>query len=108
MNIELQKSIRNYIYSLPTKDCLSVTLTMKQVVENEYLDEEKSVKNFRHFLNLLNKRVYGNANKRFKKSISVIPVLYSIDSNSDNFLSFSLAFSQFNKLGLISVKKRQI
>lgn len=75
MNIELQKSIRNYIYSLPTKDCLSVTLTMKQVVENEYLDEEKSVKNFRHFLNRLNKRVYGNAHKRFKKSISVIPVL---------------------------------
>ena len=75
MNIQLKESIRNYIYSLPTKDCLSVTLTMKQVVNNEYLDQEKSVTNFRHFLNLLNKRVYGNAHKRFKKSVSVIPVL---------------------------------
>ena len=75
MNIELKKSIRKYLTNLPIKDSLSVTLTMKQVVENEYLDSIKSSENFKHFLNRLNKKVYGNAHTRFKKRISVVPVL---------------------------------
>ncbi len=75
MNIQLKESIRNHIHSLPIKDSLSVTLTMKQVVENEHLDPIKSSKNFKDFLNRLNKKVYGNIYKRFGKSVSVVPVI---------------------------------
>lgn len=75
MNNQLQNSIRNHIRSLPIKQSLSVTLTMKQVVENEYLDPQKSSRNFKHFLNRLNKKIHGNAYYRFGKSISVVPAL---------------------------------
>ena len=75
MKREVKKSIREYIHSLPYKNSLSITLTMKQGVKNDYLDNIKADKNFRHFMNLLNKKIYGNSHRRFKKSISVIPVL---------------------------------
>lgn len=95
MNIQLKESIRNYIHSLPMKECLSVTLTMKQVVNKEYLDDIKSKTNFRHFMNLLNKKVYGNAHKRFQKSISVLPVL---EKSSDGRFHYHLVLEQPQKI----------
>ena len=50
MDIQLQKNIRYLIHSLPVKDSLSVTLTMRQVVEYDYLDPIKAVKISRIFL----------------------------------------------------------
>jgi hypothetical protein len=69
------KNLRQFIAIEDMSDWWGVTLTMKQGVSGEYLDEIKSSQNFKHFMNLLNKAVYGNAYQRFKKKIEVIPVL---------------------------------
>lgn len=61
----------------------AVTLTMKQGVSSndqygrayERLTPERASQNLRHFLNLLNKRVYGKAYTRFNVRIPVIPIL---------------------------------
>ena len=95
MNSLLKSSIKNYVNQLPMKDCLSVTLTMKQVVNKEYLDDISSETNFRHFINLLNKQVYGNAHKRFKKSVSVLPIL---EKSSDNRFHYHLLLEKPNHI----------
>ena len=61
---------------------LAVTLTMKQGIPidqsrraYERLTPERASQNLRHFLNLLNKRVYGKAYTRFNVRVPVIPIL---------------------------------
>ena len=65
-------------WSLP----FAVTLTMKQArplpeipAALLMLDRDAATQNFRHFLNLLNGRVYGNAFKRHSKRLRVIAVV---------------------------------
>lgn len=59
----------------------AVTLTMKQGMRpepfglTEYLDRQKAVQNFRHFMNLLNRRVLGKQFQHHRKRLPVIPVL---------------------------------
>lgn len=61
----------------------AVTLTMKQGVRDpmepasatEFLTSEKAVQNFRHFMNLLNRRVLGKRFQHHGKALSVIPVI---------------------------------
>ena len=54
---------------------IAVTLTMKQRINGECLDEIASSRNMRNFLNRLNYQIYGNSFKRFGKQINVLPVL---------------------------------
>lgn len=91
MNIQLKRGIRDYVNDLPNKDCLSVTLTMKQGVEYDFLDNIKAYGNFKHFMNFLNKKIYGNAFKRFQKRISVVPVL---ERSSEGRLHFHLTLEK--------------
>ena len=59
------------------------TLTMKQGIRppfepasaTEYLTREKASQNFRHFMNLMNKRVFGKAASHHGKRLPVIPVI---------------------------------
>lgn len=61
----------------------AVTLTLKpyRVIATEFGDVRQALSsieaktNFRHFLNRLNANVYGNAAKRFGKSITAMPLL---------------------------------
>lgn len=53
---------------------LAVTLTMKQSVNHQKLDKYLAARNFRYFLNRLNKGIFGNAATRFGKKIEVIAV----------------------------------
>jgi hypothetical protein len=71
----------------------AVTLTMKQArkvvaptsasgfLNNStpevtiYLDREGCVRTFRHFSNVLNRRIYGNAFRRFDKRTRIVPVI---------------------------------
>jgi len=39
------------------------------------LDYDKVIQNFRHFLNVINKKVYGNATKKLGRKLRVIPVI---------------------------------
>jgi hypothetical protein len=62
---------------------LAITLTMRQAVTihddhrvvTDHLTPEKASQNLRHFLNLINRRVFGKAAIRFGKQLRVIPVL---------------------------------
>ena len=76
-NKELQQGIRDFILGkdgIGWTSCLSVTLTMKQFAEGESLDQINASRNMRHFLNRLNKSVYGNAWQRFDCRVNVLPV----------------------------------
>jgi hypothetical protein len=57
-----------------------VTLTLKQARQSERgawikIDDYACRKAFRHFMNLLNRAVYGAAFRRYNKSLRVLPVL---------------------------------
>ena len=65
----LEKHIDSY------EDLVGVDLTMKQMADGKKLDSSRASENFRHYLNILNKKVYGNASKRFGKRLFVIPVI---------------------------------
>lgn len=69
------EGIRNHLYLDDFTDWWGVTLTMKQVVNNEKLDEMGSAQNLRHCMNILNKKVYGNSFKRYGKRIEIMPSL---------------------------------
>ena len=57
----------------------AVTLTLKQALWSEgcriFADEHQCARAFRHFMNLLNRAIYGSAFRRGKKRLRVIPVL---------------------------------
>jgi hypothetical protein len=80
-----QQAFRNFVHIRGWNAPFAVTLTMKQGVKVETiygsqiirLTNERASQNLRHFLNLLNKLVYGNAHKRFGSAVCVIPILES-------------------------------
>lgn len=81
MDIELKESIKSFANDFDLTNCLAVTLTMKQRVNNKALDNISSSQNLRHFLNILNKKCFGNAYKRFNKKLKVFP---SLERSSDD------------------------
>ena len=91
MDLQLKKSIQDYLNKADLENTLAVTLTMKQKKDAEYLDLYNSKKNFRHFMNRMNERVYGNAFKRFQKRIGVIPV---IEFSQNNRLHYHLVMER--------------
>ena len=65
----------------PWNDPFAVTLTARRVTRTcadsgtrHFVGREQYAQNLRHFLNVLNKRVYGNAAQRGMKRLRVIPV----------------------------------
>lgn len=75
MNTNSRNVTLRFLLETDLEDMLAVTLSMKQNVMGEKLDAIKAAKNFRHFMNLLNKKTYGNSFRRHGKKIEVIPVL---------------------------------
>ena len=53
---------------------VNFTFTQRQVVDGQWISDEVSQQNFRHFANLLNSQVYGKAFKRFGKKLSMFVV----------------------------------
>ena len=88
MDMELKKSIKDYAMDFDPTNCFAVTLTMKQRVDNKSLDNITSSQNLRHFLNVLNKKCFGNAYKRFNKRLRVLP---SLERSSDGRWHYHLA-----------------
>lgn len=80
-----QQAFRDFTHIHGWNAPFAVTLTMKQgvKVESGYgfqiirLTNERASQNLGHFLNLLNKRLYGNAHQRFGSAVRVIPILES-------------------------------
>lgn len=72
---ELQKSIRTYFEAIPWQSPVAATLTLKQRIKQQKIDPYIATSNFRHFLNRLNRQVFGNASKRLGRGLRVIPIL---------------------------------
>ena len=53
---------------------VNFTLTQRQVVDGQWISDEVSQQNFRHFANLLNSKIHGKAFKRFGKKLSMFVV----------------------------------
>ena len=79
----IQKAFRETIDYTRWKHPYEVTLTLKQCI---YIDHDRgrsrialtkidAEQNLRHFLNLLNKRIYGPSAQRHNKRVNVIPIL---------------------------------
>ena len=71
----LKESIKEYVKEFDTTDCFGVSLTLKQRVDNKSLTNYISSQNLKHFLNVLNKKCFGNSFTRFNKRLRVLPVL---------------------------------
>jgi len=82
-NSALQHSLRQWFKLADWQHPFAVTLTLRQsVTVNDgdlatqvWLTETLASQNLRHFLNRLNRSIYGNASARFGKGVSCIPVL---------------------------------
>lgn len=71
----MNQELRDFFPKFPRDETFAVTLTMKQHTKGQTLDEMKASQNLRHFLNLLNREVFGTAAKRKNMSVEVIPVM---------------------------------
>lgn len=85
MTTSLRTEIRGYFNQIDPVGMMAVTLTLKKRVKGVWLDDIRASQNFRHFMNLLNSKVYGKRFKRFNKQLKVIPVMEMSASNRLHF-----------------------
>lgn len=83
----LRNEIKSFINNTSTVGKLAISLTLKQKSNGERLDAINMSQNFRHFMNILNSKVYGKKFKRFGKQIQVVPV---IEMSQDNRFHYHL------------------
>lgn len=82
-NSALQHSLRQWFSLADWQHPFAVTLTLRQSVKvndgyiatDVWLTNTLASQNLRHFLNRLNRSIYGKASSRFGKGVSCIPVL---------------------------------
>ena len=83
MNIKrhlLRTTILNYLKTIIWSSPVALTLTLKQKFQNHKIDIIETSKNIKHFLNRLNRLLYGNAYKRFSNAVKIFPVIeYDVD-----------------------------
>jgi hypothetical protein len=70
----IQGTIKQFYQEHQVPNPINITLTQKQVVDGQRIDDETSSANFRHFRNLLNRRLFGNAHKRYGRQLSMLVV----------------------------------
>ena len=72
---ELSGRLKDYVIDFDVNNTFGVTLTLRQGIKNQKLDEISCSQNLKHFLNVLNQKVFGNRVKRFNKRLRVLPIL---------------------------------
>ena len=70
----MRKELVDFVLKYPIPNPLHATLTEKQGSHGFAIDDIRSERNFRHFQNLLNRRVFGNAHRRYGKKLKTIVV----------------------------------
>ena len=70
----VRNSYKEWILSKSFQNPLNVTFTLKQIVEGWRVDLINAETNFRYFRNILNKKVFGNAFRRFGKELKMLVV----------------------------------
>lgn len=82
---QLKKGTREYLNTrVPESDysdCIGLSLTMKQWSNGIKLDDIRASQNFRHFMNVLNRKTYGQQFKRGRKQLSVVPTIENSSSD---------------------------
>ena len=74
MNQVLNEHIRTYLKSNKVINPINVTLTQKQNVKGQRIDDISSEQNFRHFRNKLNTKIFGNGYRRFNKQLQMLVI----------------------------------
>ena len=74
MTEKLKTQIKSFLSDNVVPNPLLFTLTAKQRVNGQAIDSIHLSRNFRHFMNRLNKRVFGNAHLRFGKKLKLFVV----------------------------------
>ena len=85
MKCTLNNQIRTYLKSKKVVNPLNVTFTQKQYVNGQRIDDPSSEQNFRHFRNVLNRKVFGNGYKRFNKQLQML-VIREVSSDKRHHL----------------------
>ena len=101
MSKELQPFVRQYLSNLDLSNFLGVSLTLKHQVDNQNLDVMLCSQNLRHFMNVLNKSVYGNRFSRYGIKLQIFPVL---EKSSGDRLHYHLIIEHPRELPLIRFK----
>lgn len=89
----LLSSLKLNEFECPT----AVTLTMKMRAAGQPCDPVKASRNFRHFMNRLNRRVFGNASRRYGKNLRVFPIL---EVNASGRLHYHIAIDRPERLSI--------
>ena len=101
MSIQLQPYVRQYLSNLDLSNFLGVSLTLKHQVDNQNLDVVLCSQNLRHFMNVLNKGVYGNRFSRYGIKLQTFPVL---EKSLGDRLHYHLIIEHPRELPLIRFK----
>ena len=80
---EIQKVFQEWVDVEDWANPFAVTLTFKRKIKSYigskevdvYLDEDIASQNVRHFSNILNYKIFGNAAKRFGQKTYVVPIV---------------------------------
>ena len=70
----LREETKKWLLLKPIHNPLNITLTEKQKFNGIELDKIRSEQNFRHFSNVLNKKVFGNSFYRFNKKLKMLVI----------------------------------
>lgn len=70
----IKPSLKNYYKENPVPNPINITLTQKQIVDGQRIDDAVSAANFRHFRNLINRRLFGNTYKRYNRQLKMFVV----------------------------------
>lgn len=95
-----RENLRNWLDRGDWSDWFAVTLTMRQTIisetgERSFISIDRASRNLRHFLNLMNQTIFGNAYKRYGKRVQVIPIY---EQDVDTHLHFHLFIEKPDRL----------
>ena len=102
MSKQLQPFVRQYVNQLDLTNFIGVSLTLKHQVDHQNLDPMLCSQNLRHFMNVLNKSVYGNRTARYGLKLQIFPVL---EKSVGDRLHYHLIIEHPRELPLIRFKE---
>ena len=77
---QLNDNIRRFVASNRVTNPINITFTEKQSLNGFKIDNVASERNFRHFKNKLNTKLFGNGYRRFNKQLQML-VVREVSSN---------------------------
>ena len=100
MESDYAEEIRDWLDRGDWSNWFAVTLTMRRTIVSEsgecsFISIDRASQNLRHFLNVMNSKIFGNAYKRFNKRVKVIPVY---EQDGDTHLHFHLFIEKPDRL----------